>query len=127
MRIILFDGLCNFCDASVQFIMKRDNGAFRFASLQSEIGQRFVQQFHLQDVDSVVLIEHNQAYIKSTAALKIAKQLNGLWKLAYSAIVIPVPLRDFLYTSFAKNRYRIFGKKEVCKLPTPEERARFIE
>ena len=79
MRIILFDGECNFCDASVQFIMKRDRGTFHFASLQSEIGQQLVERFQLHGIDSVVLIENDCAYTKSTAALRIAKRLYRLW------------------------------------------------
>lgn len=126
MRIILFDGMCNFCDANVQFIMKRDGGAFHFASLQSAAGQRFVEQYGLQDIDSVVLIEKECAYTKSTAALRIARDL-GAWKLLYGFVVIPAPIRDLFYGVLAKNRYRLFGKKQVCKLPTAEERTRFIE
>ncbi len=126
MRIILFDGICNFCDASVQFIMKRDNGAFKFASLQSDIGQELVTRHKLQGIDSLVLIEEDKAYTKSTAALRIAKRLKGLWSVLYIGIIIPKPLRDPLYDLFAKNRYRLFGKKEACMLPTKEERARFL-
>ncbi len=126
MRIILFDGICNFCDASVQFIMKRDNGAFTFASLQSDIGQELVIRHNLQGIDSLVLIEEDQAYTKSTAALRIAKRLKGLWSLLYIGIIIPKLLRDPLYEMFAQNRYKWFGKKAACMLPTKEERARFL-
>lgn len=126
MRIILFDGICNFCDASVQFIMKRDNGAFKFASLQSDIGQELVTRHKLQGIDSLVLIEEDKAYTKSTAALRIAKRLKGLWSVLYIGIIIPKPLRNPLYDLFAKNRYRLFGKKDACMLPTKEERARFL-
>lgn len=126
MRIILFDGICNFCDASVQFIMKRDNGAFKFASLQSDIGQELVARHKLQGIDSLVLIEEEKAYTRSTAALRIAKRLKGLWSLCYIGIIIPKPLRDPLYDRFAKNRYKWFGKKDACMLPSKEERARFL-
>lgn len=126
MRIILFDGVCNFCDRSVQFIMKRDAGVFHFASLQSAVGEQFVAQYGLEGVDSVVLIEEGRAYTKSTAALRIARRL-GWWRIFYAFIIIPARLRDGVYTAFAKNRYRLFGKKDVCKLPTASERARFIE
>ena len=126
MRIILFDGICNFCDASVQFIMKRDNGAFKFASLQSDIGQELVIRHNLQGIDSLVLIEEDRAYTRSTAALRIAKRLKGLWALLYIGIILPKPLRDPLYELFAKNRYKWFGKKDACMLPTKEERARFL-
>lgn len=126
MRIVLFDGVCNMCDASVQFIMNRDAGAHHFASLQSEVGQQLTEKYGLRDVDSVVLIEDGHAYTKSTAVLRIARHL-GVWKLFYAFVVVPAPIRDLLYTAIAKNRYRLFGKKQVCKLPTAEERARFIE
>lgn len=126
MRIILFDGICNFCDASVQFIMKRDNGDFKFASLQSDIGQELVARHYLQGIDSIVLIEEDRAYTKSTAALRIAKKLKGAWSLIYIGIIIPKSLRDPLYERFAKNRYKWFGKKDACILPAKEERARFL-
>ena len=84
MRIILFDGVCNFCDSSVQFIMKRDAGAFHFASLQSKVGQELVAQYGLAGVDSVVLIEEGHAYTKSTAALRIARRLGGWWRIFYA-------------------------------------------
>lgn len=126
MRIILFDGVCNFCDSSVQFMMKRDAGAFHFASLQSAAGEQLVAQYELAGIDSVVLIEDGRAYTKSTAALRIARHL-GWWRIFYAFVIIPAPMRDVVYTAFAKNRYRLFGKKDVCKLPTASERARFIE
>lgn len=127
MRIILFDGVCRFCDASVQFIIKRDRGQFHFASLQSDVGQQLRAQYHLQDVDSVVLIENGNAYTQSAAALHITKQLSGLWKLFYLAIVVPRPLRDAVYALVARNRYRLFGKKDVCSIPTAADRSRFID
>ncbi|MFF5996863.1 thiol-disulfide oxidoreductase DCC family protein [Lysinibacillus sp. KU-BSD001] len=126
MRIILFDGVCNVCDASVRFILKRDGGIFHFASLQSEVGQQLVKQYHLQGIDSVVLIEHHQAYTKSTAALHIAKSLQGFWRFLYIAIVVPRPIRDRLYAFVAKNRYKWFGQKEVCMLLSKEQQARFL-
>ena len=126
MRIILFDGECNFCDASVQFIIKRDHGAFHFASLQSEVGKQLVERFQLHGIDSVVLIENDRAYTKSTAALRIAKRLHLLWRLCYVMIVVPKPIRDSLYDLIAKNRYKWFGKKEICMLPSEKDRARFL-
>lgn len=128
-HIVLFDGECHFCDASVQFIIKRDRAAFfQFASLQSAIGQQLRQQHHISDdIDSIVLIEHQKAYTQSTAALHIAKKLDGLWKLAFLIICIPRPIRDKIYTIIAKNRYRWFGKKEQsCTLPPPSIRKRFL-
>ncbi|MEN1969547.1 thiol-disulfide oxidoreductase DCC family protein [Lentibacillus sp. N15] len=127
-RIILFDGACNFCDKSVQFILKRDpNGRFKFASLQSDIGKDLLRKYDApSDIDSMVLIEGNKCYFKSSAALRICKNLKGLWKLLYFLLAVPKPLRDVFYKIIAKNRYKWFGKKESCMLPSPEERKRFL-
>ena len=126
-NIILFDGECNFCDSSVQFIIRRDvEGVFKFASLQSETGQRLLSKHHIpKDIDSFLLITNNKAYLKSAAALHVSRQLKGLWKLLYAFIVIPRPIRDFFYDILAKNRYKWFGKKQSCSLPSPEVRSRF--
>ena len=128
-RIILFDGECNFCDASVQFIIKRDPYKhFSFASLQDDVGKKLRKEYQIPDnVDSLVLIENGKAYTKSGAALRIAKKLDGLWHLAFLFVVIPPAIRDVVYDYIATNRYKWFGKKELsCMLPTPEERKRFI-
>ncbi|MDW0109952.1 thiol-disulfide oxidoreductase DCC family protein [Sporosarcina aquimarina] len=128
-RTVLFDGECNFCDASVQFIIKRDPYEhFQFTSLQSETGQQLSKDFGIpEDVDSLVLIEKGKAYTKSGAALRIAKKLDGLWHLAFLFILVPSPIRDVVYDFVARNRYKWFGKKEeACMLPTPAERKRFI-
>lgn len=127
MNIILFDGECHFCDASVQFIIKRDkNKYFKFASLQSEIGQRLLKEFQIsKTIDSLVLIEGNRCYVKSTAALKISKKLDGMWMLLYPFIFMPSFLRDFVYDCIAKNRHKL-GKQTECKIPTKEELERFI-
>ena len=127
-RIVLFDGECNFCDASVQFIITRNQKAtFQFASLQGEVGQNLLKELNVPtDVESLVLVEGKRYYTKSTGALKIAKQLDGLWKLSYVVIVIPKPLRDVMYNYIAKNRYKWFGKKQACMLPTVEQRNRFL-
>lgn len=127
-RIILFDGECNFCDQSVQFIIKRDpNEHFKFASLQSDIGKKLMNKYNApSDIDSFVLIECNNCYFKSSAALRVCKNLKGAWKLSYFLLVVPKPLRDFFYGIIAKNRYKWFGKTESCKLPSPEERKRFL-
>lgn len=127
MRIVLFDGECHFCDASVQFIIKRDPTAqFVFASLQSEIGKEYLSSYHVSDVNSFVLIEEGRYFVKSTAALRIAKRLNGLWPLMYSFIIVPAAVRNIFYEMIAKNRYKWFGKKEVCELPSPDIRKRFL-
>ena len=125
--IILFDGVCNFCNSSINFIIEHDKkGYFKFAPLQSEIGKIFIDKFSLNDLDSVILVEDDKAYTHSTAALKIAKNLDGIWSWGYIFRIIPRPIRDFFYKLFAANRYRLFGKKDVCMMPTPEIRARFL-
>ena len=126
--IVLFDGLCNFCSDSVNFIIRHDtDNKFVFAPLQSERGVELRHQYGIDDkIDSIVLIEDGWAFTRSTAALRIAKGLGGIWALAYILIVIPRPVRDYLYELFAKYRYRLFGKKDECMLPTPEVRARFL-
>ena len=127
---LLFDGVCNLCNGSVQFILKRDkSGRFRFASLQSDAGRRLMTGHGLDPdaLSSVVLIEDGRAYQESTAALRIARHLPGAWKLLRIFTVIPRPLRDAAYRLIARNRYRWFGKTEACWLPTPELRARFLE
>ncbi|HLR71457.1 MAG TPA: thiol-disulfide oxidoreductase DCC family protein [Pseudogracilibacillus sp.] len=127
-NIVLFDGDCNFCNKSVQFIIKRDpNGLFKFASLQSEIGEQLLKQYNVTThIDSIVLIDKNRAYVKSSAALRICKHLRGIWKLFYSFLIIPKPLRDIGYNLIAKYRYKWFGINHQCKIPTDEERSRFL-
>ena len=127
---LLFDGVCNLCSGSVQFILKRDpKGAFRFASLQSEVGRKLMTEHGLdpEALSSVVLIENGRAYQESSAALRIARHMAGAWKLLRVLAVIPRPLRDAIYRLIARNRYRWFGKSESCWLPTPELRARFLD
>jgi predicted DCC family thiol-disulfide oxidoreductase YuxK len=125
----LFDGVCNFCDRSVQFVMKRDPEAkFTFASLQSGAGERVKEYYKIDpSLDSMILVEEGTYYTKSTAALKICKNLKGLWKVFSVLLVIPKPIRDFFYNIVARNRYKWFGKRESCKLPSPEERSRFLD
>ncbi len=127
--IVLFDGVCNFCNGSVNFIIERDTeNYFKFAPLQSESGIKLLEKYNIDkaETDSVILIENETAYTYSTAALKIAKHLDGVWSWFYGFIVVPKFLRDFAYKTFAKNRYRLFGKTEACMMPTPEIRERFL-
>lgn len=126
--VILFDGVCNFCDASVQFILNRDpKGIFHFASLQSEAGQDLVKKYNVPpDIDSMILIEDDKVYYKSTAALRISRKLQGAWKLLYAFIIIPSPIRNIVYDIIAKNRYKWFGQKDSCMLPPPNIRKRFL-
>lgn len=128
-RIILFDGICNFCSSSVQFIIKRDPvRIFHFASLQSEVGQQLVDRHQVsQDLDSLVLLEKGRVYTKSSAVLRIAKELKGGYRLFAIFLIIPKPIRDFLYNILANNRYRWFGKKEQCMIPKPEDKQRFLD
>lgn len=127
MKIVLFDGECNFCNQSVQFIMKRDQlKQFKFASLQSDAGKRLLETYNIpKTMDSVVFIDEEQAYVKSAAALNIALHLNAFWKLLYVLIIVPAPLRNRVYDFVAKNRHR-FIKNNQCKIPTKEEIDRFL-
>ena len=127
--IVLFDGHCNLCNGSVQFIILRDKkGYFNFCSLQSEAGQALLEKHQLSktELNSLVLIENEKAYRQSTAALRIAKKLDGSWPLFYGFIIVPPFIRNFFYNLIAKNRYRLFGKKDECMLPRPEWRERFL-
>ncbi|MCC6808738.1 MAG: thiol-disulfide oxidoreductase DCC family protein [Deltaproteobacteria bacterium] len=124
--IVLFDGVCNLCNASVNFIIDRDrDGYFRFAALQSETAKALGETFS-GDPESVVLIEGGKRYAHSTAALRIARKLRGAWPLFYAFIVVPRPLRDVVYRFIARHRYRWFGRKDACRLPSPELKARFL-
>jgi predicted DCC family thiol-disulfide oxidoreductase YuxK len=128
-NIVLFDGVCNLCNGLVRFIIKRDrNGKFKFASLQSEIGQQWLLRFGLakNEFESFVLIEGDKYYVKSAAALIMLRGLGGIWKVFYVFILVPRPVRDFIYDLIAKSRYRIFGKKNICMIPTPELKERFL-
>ena len=127
--VVLFDGVCGFCNSSVQFILKHDRaGRFRFAALQSEFGQEMLRRFGMRtdDFDTVVLVEDGVPYTRSTAALKVARGLGMPWKALYALVVVPRFVRDFGYDQFAKHRYRVFGKLDACMLPPPEARSRFL-
>lgn len=127
--VILFDGVCNLCNGSVLFIIKRDpRSQFYFAALQSDFGNRQLKNFGLPatELNSVLLIKGGTLYQKSNAALEIAKQLSGLWPALYIFKIVPPFLRDGIYTWIARNRYRWFGKKDACMIPTPELKSRFL-
>lgn len=126
--IILFDGVCNLCSGAVQFVIKRDPSAyFRFASLQSDFGQSQLKKFNLDPVSfhSIILVEGNRYYERSDAALKIARKLTGGWPLLYTFKILPRFIRDGVYNLIGKKRYRFFGKKDACWIPTPELKSRF--
>ncbi len=128
--ILLFDGVCNLCNYFVQFTIKRDPQAkFKFAALQSSAGRALLKEFDLSDDDwdSFVLIYNGKCFLKSTAALHVLKEIGGFWKVFYVLMVIPRPLRDLLYNLVAKMRYRVFGKRDTCMLPTPDIDKRFLK
>lgn len=127
--IILFDGICNLCNNAVQFVLKHDKKKlFRFASLQSDFGKSILIKYGLptDNFNSFVLILNGKAYTKSTAALSVAKMLSGPIKLLYGFIVVPAFIRNGVYNVIANNRYKWFGKKESCMLPSPDVAARFL-
>ena len=126
--IVLFDGVCNFCNGAVNFIIKHDyEKRFKFAPLQSEIGTELKNRYAIgEDVDSIILIEDERAFTHSTAGLRVAKTLGGIWSLGYAFIIVPAFIRDWAYRVFARNRYRLFGRQDACMLPTPDVRERFL-
>jgi predicted DCC family thiol-disulfide oxidoreductase YuxK len=127
--IILFDGVCNLCNASVQFIINRDPKAkFRFTSLQSEAGQTLLKKFDLADQSlySVMLVRDGKMHDRSRAALEIARGLSGLWPLMYVFIIVPPFLRNLVYDWISRNRYKWFGVRQECMMPTSNMKARFI-
>lgn len=133
--VLLYDGVCGFCNKTVQMILARDRrGTMRFAALQSEYGRSVIERHpELRDDDSVVYVEGTpesggeRVYVRSDAALRVLKYLGGLWKLLLAGYILPKPVRDFFYDLLARNRYRLFGKYESCILPPPEVRSRFLD
>ena len=129
-KIILFDGVCNLCESSIQFVIQHDKkDIFRFVALQSELGQKIIHHIGIQNqnIDSVILYHPGVAYYyKSTAALQIAKNLGGFFHLGTFFKIIPTGLRNVLYDFVAKNRYQWYGKKESCMIPTAELKAKFL-
>ena len=129
--VLLFDGVCNLCNGFVQFVIKRDSKArFRFAALQSNSAQALLEQAgyaNREDLDTVVLIENGKIYTHSDVALQVTGKLGGLWPLFSIFWVLPKFIRDAIYNWVARNRYRWFGKREACMIPTPELRERFID
>ena len=128
--IIVFDGVCNFCNSTVQFIIERDtHSRFKFAALQSEAGYKLFQKHDLKvgELDTIVLFKKGIVYLRSDAALKIAKELDMPWKILVIFKIIPKFIRDFLYDVLAKHRYDWFGKREKCLIPTQDIIQRFLE
>ena len=128
--IIVFDSVCNFCNSTVQFIIKRDTQSrFKFAALQSKAGYELFQKHDLKvgELDTIVLFKKGIVYLRSDAALQIAKELDMPWKILVIFKIIPKFIRDFLYDVFAKYRYQWFGKRDKCFIPTQELRQKFFE
>ncbi len=127
--LVIFDGLCNFCDASVNFILKKDHRQyFLFSPNQEGKGYEILNDHAIdsQEVNTLYLYENGKLYDRSTAALRISRRLVFPWNLCYGLIVVPKFIRDFIYAFIAKNRYKWFGKKESCRIPTSDERGRFV-
>ena len=128
--VALFDGVCNLCNRSVQFIIKHDQEKqFRFASLQGKAGQELLRKsgLPLNELNSFVLLEDDKFYTRSTAALRMLKRLGGRWKLFYVFIIIPPFIRNAIYDWVARNRYKWYGKREECMVPSPDLKERFLE
>ena len=128
--VILFDGICNFCNGAVNFTIKRDkHQVIKFAALQTGVGKALLQQFGLPEnyTSSFIFIEKGKLYNRSTAALKVCRYLTGLWPLCYGLIIVPAFIRNAVYDLIAKNRYKWFGRKDSCMIPTPDLKARFID
>lgn len=129
-KIILFDGVCNLCNSSIIFVIKHDpKDLFRFAPLQSDLGQALIKKHNIDStqVDSIILVDQEKAYIKSSAALRIARHLSGAYSLLSIFLIFPAFLRNVVYDYIARNRYKWYGKKDSCMIPTPELKAKFLE
>jgi len=128
-KLVLFDGVCNLCTHSVRFILEHEKGPlFRFATVQSPAGSRLMRELGLNpdDAETFVLIADGRAYLRSDAAIRIARDLRGAWRWLGVVKIVPRPLRDWIYDLVARNRYRWFGRTDECMVPTAEIRARFI-
>lgn len=129
-QIILFDGVCNLCNKAVTYIIDHDkNDHFKFAALQSDVGKDLLSKHSIdpQEIDSIVLIDTNKAYIKAGAALRIAKKLSGALPLLYGFVILPKFITNAIYDFIARNRYDWFGKKDNCMIPSPELKAKFLD
>jgi predicted DCC family thiol-disulfide oxidoreductase YuxK len=126
-HIIFFDGVCNFCNYWVNFIIKKDNKKhFMFAPLQGKTAAKFLGQNEVRRTDTLILLQDNKLYYRSSAVLRIARQLKGGWKLFYGLIILPPFFRDPVYNFIAKNRYKWFGRKQNCMVPDAELKHRFL-
>jgi predicted DCC family thiol-disulfide oxidoreductase YuxK len=128
--IVLFDGVCNLCNNAVDFIIKRDKAKkFKLAALQDKAGALLLKQYNIPDdyLDSIILIRGNQFFYKTDAVIEIAKNMSGIWQIFGIFILIPKAARNWGYDLIARNRYKWFGKKETCRLPTLDEQSRFLK
>lgn len=128
-KIILFDGVCNLCNRTVICVIKRDKkDRFRFAAFQDEAGQRLIVKHNIDrsKTDSILLIEAGKVYVRSTAVLRISRNLGGAYPLFYGFMIIPNFIRNWIYDYVARNRYKWYGKKDNCMIPTPELRSKFL-
>jgi predicted DCC family thiol-disulfide oxidoreductase YuxK len=128
-KIVLFDGVCNFCNYWVNFAIKRDpKKKLKFTTLQGDTAKGLLPRYNISptSLSSVIFIENGKIYTQSSAALQICRHLKGGWKLFYGLIIIPKFIRDFFYNIIARNRYKWFGKKDSCMVPTPELKERFF-
>jgi len=128
-HVIIFDGVCSLCNSSVNFIIKRDHSnRFVFAPMQSPAAQKLISDYNVENVgfDTFLLIKNGECYYRTNAAIEIAKDLRGAWSLLIVVKIIPRPIRDFFYRLFARNRYSIFGKTEICMVPTKELKNKFL-
>jgi predicted DCC family thiol-disulfide oxidoreductase YuxK len=128
-NVILFDGVCNLCSALVQFVIRHDHaGRFRFAAIQSEIGQQIFRRHGLDpgDLQTFVLITHEKTLLRSDAAIEVVSRFGGAWKACRVFRLVPRAARDSIYSFVARNRYRWFGRKDACMIPTPEIKERFL-
>ena len=127
--VIFFDGVCNLCNASVQFVIRHDpQSQFQFAAFQSDYAQQALREFELcpEESDTILLLENGKLYDRSSAALRIARRLTGAWSWLYGFYIVPKFIRDFVYRQISKNRYKIWGKQESCWVPTPALQERFL-
>jgi predicted DCC family thiol-disulfide oxidoreductase YuxK len=132
--VLLYDGVCGFCDGAVQFILRHDRrGTLRFATLQGDFARGVIDRHpELDGVDSLVLVERDasgveQVHVRSNGALRVAGYLGGAWHLARVTAIVPRFIRDAVYDGFARIRYRVFGRHDSCPIPSPEQRARFVD
>lgn len=128
-HIVIFDGVCNFCNGAVNFIIKRDpDGVFAFTPMQSALAQELMDKYEIHNVgiDTFLLIKNDQCFVFSSAALEIAKDLTGFWYIFRIFELVPRAIRDFFYKVFARNRYTLFGRQETCMMPSEKVRSRFV-